>query len=50
MTTREPRTCRSCGYWFMPHGPDEWYCSGICAGSAGTAQLIAALRRLAGPA
>jgi hypothetical protein len=47
---REPRHCRSCGYAFIPDGPDSWYCSGICAGQAGMAEVIDALRRFAATA
>jgi hypothetical protein len=49
MATPEPRTrrCEGCGYRFIPDGPDDRFCSGICAGSPPVTSLIAEARRLA---
>jgi hypothetical protein len=48
MTTPEPRTrrCEACGYRFRVSG-DEVFCSALCAGQAGMAEVIDALKRFA---
>jgi hypothetical protein len=49
MTTpqRPPWTCQGCGYKFIPDGPDDRFCSGICAGNPPVTTLLAEARRLA---
>jgi hypothetical protein len=46
-TPREQRTCRGCGYKFVPAEPGQEFCSGICAGRVSMAWVIAGLQRFA---
>jgi hypothetical protein len=49
MTTPEPRTRRreGCGYRFIPDGPDDRFCSSICAGTPSAYSLLLAAQHLA---
>jgi hypothetical protein len=44
----EPRTrrCEGCGHWFIPDGPDDRFCSGICAGTPSAFSLLFAAQQI----
>jgi rubredoxin len=44
MTTRK---CAGCGYSFRPDGPDDPFCSGICAGTPTAYSLLFAVQQFA---
>ena len=49
MTIPEPRfrRCEACGYRFIPDGPDDRFCSGICAGTPNVYSLLLAAQQAA---
>jgi hypothetical protein len=47
VTPRPPRTCQGCEHKFTPYGPDDRFCSNICAGNTAMTQLLTAMQNAA---